>query len=271
MIQYTQCKINIGLNILFRRNDGFHEIDTVFYPVNFLNDAVEVIFSDDDCDHVYVTGLEIDAPIEDNLCYKAVQLLRQYYMFPKISVYLYKKVPMGAGLGGGSADATTTLMIINDLFCLEITKTQLMEFAAQLGSDCAFFVSSTPQLGKGRGEKLTPISLDLSGKFLMIVKPNIHISTADAYKNVKPNNHRDSLAKISNIPLGEWKHFVENDFELSVFEKYPQIAELKNKLYQHGAVYAQMSGSGAACYGIFDKSPSLFDVPTDWSLFVGEL
>lgn len=271
MIQYTNCKINIGLHILSRRDDGYHDIETLFYPVRFMNDAVEVLFSDDESDHVYVTGLAIDEPMEKNLCYKAVQLLRQKYTFPPVSVHLHKIVPMGAGLGGGSADATATLVLINRLFELGITNQQLLRYSARLGSDCAFFVSSTPQLGEGRGEVLSPVNVDLTGKYLMIVKPDIHVSTAEAYQRVKPNSQRISLSKLAELPLEEWKDVVVNDFEESIFKTYPQIAILKEQLYQHGAVYAQMSGSGAACYGIFDRQPEKIEVPKEWDVFVGEL
>lgn len=271
MIQYTNCKINIGLNILSRRDDGFHDIETLFYPVNFLNDAVEILASNDEHDHVYVYGLEINDPEENNLCFKAVKLLRQHFSFPNVTIHLYKNVPMGAGLGGGSADATATLMLVNQLYNLEIPQSLMLNFASKLGSDCAFFVQSTPQIGKGKGEVLSPVHINLSGKYLLIVKPNIHVSTADAYRNVSSNNNRIPISKNIQLPIEEWKHVIENDFELSIFKAYPQIAELKRNLYQHGAIYAQMSGSGAACYGIFDTLPLPIEIPNDWLMFVGKL
>jgi len=174
-------------------------------------------------------------------------------------------------LGGGSADASATLMLVNEFFNLKIERERLWSYASQLGSDCAFFLHQLPQLGEGRGNKLKSIDLDLSNKKLLIVKPDIHISTAQAYRNIIPNPNRESLENITSLPLGEWKDVVVNDFETTIFKAYPEIARLKRQLYEAGAVYAQMSGSGAACFGIFESAPSPLDIPDTWCSFQGEL
>ncbi len=271
MIQFSNCKINIGLQIMNRRTDNFHNIQTIFYPVKFLSDAVEIIETNSKTDQYFMTGIKIDEPVEGNLCFKAVQLLRRHYRFPSVELYLHKMVPMGAGLGGGSADGTATLLIINELFDLKIEYDKLWSFASELGSDCAYFLHDNPQLGEGRGNDLKPINLNLSNKKLLIVKPDIHISTAQAYQNIIPNSNRDSLEALTVQPFDRWKECVVNDFETTIFKIYPAIARLKQQLYDAGAVYAQMSGSGAACYGIFDTVPSPLKIPSSWCSFEGEL
>ena len=271
MIRFSNCKINIGLQIMNRRNDGFHDIQTIFYPVKFLSDAVEVIETNSKTDQYFMTGIKIDESIDGNLCFKAVQLLRKHYQFPSVELYLHKMVPMGAGLGGGSADATATLLIINELFDLKIEYDKLWSFASQLGSDCAYFLHANPQLGEGRGNDLKPIGLNLSNKKLVIVKPDIHISTAQAYQNIISNPNRGSLATLTAQPIEKWKECVVNDFETTIFEAYPIIAQLKRQLYDAGAIYAQMSGSGAACFGIFNSFPEPLQIPTSWDVFEGEL
>jgi 4-diphosphocytidyl-2-C-methyl-D-erythritol kinase len=271
MIRFSNCKINIGLQVINRRSDGFHDIQTLFYPVKFLSDAVEIIVTNCDTDQYFLTGIKIDEPIEGNLCYKAIQLLRKHYQFPFVDLHLHKMVPMGAGLGGGSADATTTLLLVNDFFNLEIEADKLWSFASQLGSDCAYFLHTKPQLGEGRGNELKMIDLDLSDKKLLIVKPDIHISTAQAYQNIIPNPNRNSLATLTAQPIEQWKEFVVNDFENSIFNAYPAIAHLKQQLYDAGALYAQMSGSGAACYGIFEQKPENINFPKGWLTFEGNL
>jgi len=271
MIRFSNCKINIGLQVINRRSDGFHDIQTIFYPVKFLSDAVEIIETNSEADQYFLTGIKIDEPIVGNLCHKAIQLLRKYFQFPSVELHLHKMVPMGAGLGGGSADATTTMLLVNDFFNLKIEADKLWSFASELGSDCAYFLHTSPQLGEGRGDELKMIDLDLSSKKLLIVKPDIHISTAQAYQNIIPNPNRDSLATLTAQPIEQWKECVVNDFEPTIFEAYPAIAQLKQQLYDAGAIYAQMSGSGAACFGIFDTIPSPLKIPASWCCFEGEL
>lgn len=271
MLRFPNCKINIGLQIICKRADGYHDLQTLFYPVNFLSDALEILESPIDNDRYFFTGLGIDAAVEDNICYKAIQLLRADHDFPSVDLHLHKMVPMGAGLGGGSADAAYTLLMVDELFHLRISMSKMKEYASLLGSDCAFFVNPVPQLGEGRGEVLTPFSLDLSGKFLVIIKPNIHVSTAVAYSKVKPNDQLPPLAQLLSNEIKSWKNCVVNDFEPSVFEEYPEISKIKELLYQRGAIYAQMSGSGAACYGIFEQIPKEIDLPENWSIYEGVL
>lgn len=271
MIQYTSCKINIGLNVLFKRNDNYHELSTIFYPVKFLYDAIEIVQSTDNKDFVHLSGLTMDRSFEDNLCYKAIQLLRKEYRFPYVSLYLHKVVPVGAGLGGGSADATYTLRMLNEMFDLQISNDRLQSYATLLGSDCAFFLHDSPQIGHGRGELLEPLKIDLSGFYLLIVKPDIHISTAEAYSNIVPNPDPFDLSQVEKMPISDWKNVVKNDFEDSIFNRYPEIEILKQNLYNHGAIYAQMSGSGAACFGIFENSPLPISAPDNWSQYIGIL
>lgn len=271
MIRFSKSKINIGLRIINKRSDGYHSIETAFYPVSFLSDVVEIIETNSLQDEYMLTGIPLLEPIETNLCYKAVQLLRKDFEFPKIQLHLHKIVPMGAGLGGGSADASSTLCLLNELFLLNIPKNKLLEYASQLGSDCPFFIDSVPQIGEGRGEILSPINIDLSGKYLLIVKPNIHISTAEAYKNAKFNLSSTDLKQLLNSDIKYWKSTIVNDFENSIFNLHPAISQLKASLYKAGALYAQMSGSGAACYGIFDKKPTYVGFPDSWSSFGGVL
>ncbi len=271
MLHFPSCKINIGLYVVNRRNDGYHNIESAFYPVSFLTDILEIVESENNCDNYFFSGLGFDVSKEQNLCFKVVELLRKNYTFPKIDLYLHKVVPMGAGLGGGSADAAKTLLMINSIFNLNISYDILKSYALELGSDCPFFIENKPQIGEGRGEILKPFLTNLSGKYLLVVKPNIHITTSQAYKNVVPNDSRISIEEILKKEIREWKTYLENDFEKSVFAQFPQIMELKATLYSMGAIYAQMSGSGAACYGIFSEKPKTYNIPSDWQCFVGRL
>ncbi len=266
MVSFPPCKINLGLYILNRRADGYHNISTCFYPVPW-TDILEIIPSD--TMSFSRTGLSI--PGEDNLCIKAYQLLKKDFDLPPVKIHLHKIIPIGAGLGGGSSDAAHTLRIINDIFQLGITLDTLHEYASQLGSDCAFFIQDNSMLASGRGEVLSSIPLNLKGHFLAIIKPDIHISTAEAYTGVVPNTPPQALKEILNKPLSDWKTLLKNDFEDSIFKKYSHIKEIKEKLYSLGAVYASMSGSGSSVYGIFENEISLsqaFHADQKWSGFL---
>jgi len=244
MIAFPPCKINLGLNVLRKRNDGYHDLETCFYPIPW-TDILEVIPSDDF--EFTVSGNAI--PGDDNLCVKAYRLLNA----PPAKIHLHKIIPMGAGLGGGSSDAAWTLRLLNDVFGLKLSKDDLKKYAAKIGSDCAFFIDDGPMIGTGRGEVLTPARISLEGKFIVIVKPDVHVSTAEAYAGIKPGSkHSD----IGNIPIEAWKTSLMNDFEETIFEKFPVIRLIKEQLYTAGAVYASMSGSGSAVYGIFNAPPS---------------
>ena len=255
MISYPNAKINIGLNILSKRADGFHEIESVFYPVNW-KDILEIVPSGSGHGQVEFssTGIDIPSDSDGNLCERAYRLLHADFNLPSVKIHLHKVIPIGAGLGGGSADATFTLKMLNDLFELQLQNDQLEKYAEQLGSDCPFFVENTSKLVKGRGEVMEPIGLDLSEYQMVLINPRIHIGTAEAYRNVKLETPDQSLVELMKGLPEEWKGKVENAFESSLFPSYRRIEELKNRLYEKGALYASMTGSGSTVYGIFDNT-----------------
>ena len=256
MILRANCKINLGLDILRRREDGFHDLETVMIPVEELYDVVEVeqvegasIFEQ--------RGLVVDCDVEQNLCMKALRLMQRLYGVGDVRINLDKRVPFGAGLGGGSSDATAVILAVNELFELGLSEERLVEIAAMIGSDTAFFVRNTPQLCTGRGEKMEPIDLPLQGKYLAIAKPDEGVSTKEAYSGVKPAVPQLRLADALKRPMEEWQGVVKNDFEPHIFAAHPAIAELKKAMLDAGAIYASMSGSGSAVFGVFDYLPKL--------------
>ena len=269
MVSFPHCKINLGLNVIAKRSDGFHDIETCFYPIPW-TDILEIIPSDKL--RFDATGLAIPGLIHENLCLKAYALLKKDFDLPPVHIHLHKLLPTGAGLGGGSSDAAFTLKTLNEIFNLNLSSVKLLEYASLLGSDCAFFTEKHPMIGTGRGEILNPVKLSLRGMFIVLVKPEINVATVDAYAGIKPLRPSQSVQKIvEEIPLTKWKEFLINDFEVSVFKAYPQIKELRDKLYQFGAVYASMSGSGSSVFGIFNAAIDLrpdFAGMTFWS---GEL
>ena len=256
MILHANCKINLGLDILRRREDGFHDLETVMIPVLGLYDVVEVERAEG-CSVFEQDGLLVDCNAEDNLCMKALRLMQTLYGVGAARIRLEKRVPFGAGLGGGSSDATSVILAINELYKLGLSEERLVEIAAMLGSDTAFFVRNTPQLCTGRGEKMEPIELPLSGKYLVVAKPAEGVSTKEAYAGVKPAIPQVRLAEALRRPIGEWQGVVKNDFEGHILKAHPAIAELKQAMLDAGAVYASMSGSGSAVFGIFDEEVSL--------------
>lgn len=253
MILYPPAKINIGLSIVEKRKDGFHNIETVFYPIP-LCDSLTVEESDADatCQLVFSCN-GIDLPDNDNLCCKAYHLLDADYHLPPVNIHLHKAIPIGAGLGGGSSDAAYTLLALNNLFQIRIPKGELMRYAGRLGSDCTFFLQDKPAFGTGKGDILEPLSLSLAAYHILLVKPSVFVSTAGAYSSVIPQKVKHHLPELLQAPVSEWRHTVFNDFETSVFKKFPEIGRIKERLYSEGAVYASMSGSGSCVYGIFDK------------------
>ena len=259
MVLFPNSKLNLGLNIVGKRNDGYHDLETVFFPIPF-KDAIEVI-ADKNAQQsatgiqFSVSGLEVAGDPESNLCVKAYRLLKKdYRQIPAAKIHLHKTVPIGAGLGGGSADGAFTLMLLNKKFELGLTEDNLKQYALQLGSDCPFFVVNKPCFATGRGEHLHPTDLELGDHKLIIIYPGIHVSTAIAFANIKPKELVKSIKEVIRQPITSWREDLENDFETPVFRQYPEIKAIKEKLYTSGAVYASMTGSGSAVYGIFEKN-----------------
>lgn len=253
MISFPHCKVNLGLHVTERRNDGFHNLETIFYPVKW-TDILELTEGGKNDFNLNISGLDISGDLQNNLLYKAWAIVNTEHPLPPITVHLHKILPMGAGLGGGSSDAAFMLKMLNQHFKLSISTSKLTEMAAKLGSDCAFFIEETPKLATGRGEILSPISVDLSPYSIVIVMPPTTVGTAEAYSWITPKQPKASLKSIIEMPISEWKNHLINDFEEPVMQHRPIIREVKNYLYEKGAIYASMSGSGAAVFGIFNKN-----------------
>ncbi|GHT10612.1 4-diphosphocytidyl-2-C-methyl-D-erythritol kinase [Bacteroidia bacterium] len=252
MLLLSFAKINLGLQIIEKRPDGFHNLQTVFFPIEWA-DVVEVLPARDL--RLHASGLLVDAPADQNLCVKAFRLLQKDFCLSGADIYLHKQIPYGAGLGGGSSNAAAVLMATNRAFALGLNTLQLEKYAAQLGSDCPFFVHNVPMSATGRGEILSPAEVHLEGYYLLIVKPNVSVNTAAAYKNVQPQPHRPSVLSIVQQAIETWKSALVNDFEPSVWTQYPLLQEIKRWLYDEGALYASLSGSGSALFGIFNSIP----------------
>lgn len=257
MILKANCKINIGLDVLRRREDGYHDLSTVMVPVVELHDDVEVVPCQSESSF-RVVGLEVDCDPEQNICMKALRLMQSRYPIGEVAITLTKRIPFGAGLGGGSADGTAVIVALNDIFSLGLDEATLISLAAELGSDTAFFVRNTPQLCEGRGEIMTPIELNLAGYTLVLIKPDEGVSTREAYAGVRPTLPARSLTERLAEPIEMWQGSVKNDFEESVFASHPRLREIKQELLDGGATYAAMSGSGSTIYGIFaDREKAL--------------
>ena len=272
MVLFPNAKINLGLNIIRKRPDGYHDLETVFYPLA-IQDALEVIKNDSVTEGVQftLTGNPVDGKTEDNSCLKAYRLLKKDIpQLPAVKVHLHKTIPAGSGLGGGSADGAFMLRLLNEKFTLSLSTEQLLSYALQLGSDCPFFIINKPCFASGRGEFLEPLSIDLSGYKLVVANPGIHVNTAEAFSLVKPSLPSKSINKIIQQPVETWKSELKNDFEISVFKKYPEIGAIKAQMYESGAVYSSMTGSGSSVYGIFGKGLEVnLDLPLNY--FVKEL
>ena len=256
MITFPNAKINLGLNIIEKRPDGYHNLETIFYPIN-LQDALEVTRRENDDNEysLHMSGTPLDGEPEDNLVVKAYKLLKKDYpaMLP-VDIHMYKHIPAGAGLGGGSSDAAFMIKLLNDKFSLGLATEQMEDYAARLGADCAFFIQNKPVFATGIGNVFEPVELSLKGYHIVLIKPDIFVSTRDAFAEIKPVRPAVSLKEIVKQPIETWKDSMKNDFEDSVFKKFPEIAAIKDELYDLGAVYAAMSGSGSAVFGIF-KTP----------------
>lgn len=263
MITFPNVKINLGLSITEKRPDGYHNLETVFYPVA-LEDALEVRTSSatapDRKFTLHQHGLEIAGKPEDNLVAKAYQLLDEEFNLPPIDIHLFKHIPSGAGLGGGSSDAAFMLKLLNEHFHLNLPDNQLEEYAATLGADCAFFIRNKPTFAEGIGNIFSPIELSLSGYGIMIVKPDIFVSTREAFSNIHPHRPEHPIKEVIQRPVSEWKETLINDFEASVFPLHPAIEAIKQELYNQGAAYASMSGSGSSVFGLFAPEASLPEI-----------
>ena len=252
MITFPNAKINLGLNIIEKRPDGYHNLETVFYPVP-VEDALEVNILNESTQkfRLHQAGLEIAGEAENNLVVKAYKLLDERFNLPPIDIHLFKHIPSGAGLGGGSSDAAYMLKLLNEKFNLELSDENLEEYAAKLGADCAFFIRNTPTYAEGIGNIFSPISLSLKGYQIVLVKPDIFVSTRDAFAQIKSHRQEIPLKEVIKQPIEEWKERMVNDFEESVFPQFPAIKEIKEKLYEAGAIYAAMTGSGSSVFGLF--------------------
>lgn len=256
MITFPNAKINLGLNIVEKRPDGYHNLETIFYPIN-LQDALEVTRRENNDKEytLHISGSPLEGEPEDNLVVKAYKLLKKDYpgLLP-VDIHMYKHIPAGAGLGGGSSDAACMIKLLNDKFSLGLSTERMEEYAVKLGADCAFFIRNKPVFATGIGNLFEPVELSLKGYHIILIKPDIFVSTRDAFAEIKPVRPAVSLKEIVKQPMETWKHSMKNDFEDSVFKKFPEIAAIKDELYDLGTVYAAMSGSGSSVYGIF-KAP----------------
>ena len=269
MILKANCKINIGLDVIRRRSDGFHDVETVMFPVRGLYDTVRVDTNDLGYSRLTVSGLTVDCPDADNICIKAARTMDELFGTGGFDIELEKRVPFGAGLGGGSSDGVAVIKAIDSLCGLNLTEDDLTGIASRFGSDTAFFVRNTPQLCTGRGEIVTPIPLDLHGFTLVVAKPDEGVSTREAYAGIVPATPQNPIAKLITRPVAEWQGLLKNDFEASVFPSHPRIGELKQAMLTQGALYASMSGSGSAVFGLFE-STTAFVPPFDGVLVHSE-
>ncbi|GHB51933.1 4-(cytidine 5'-diphospho)-2-C-methyl-D-erythritol kinase [Persicitalea jodogahamensis] len=273
MVTFPNAKINIGLNIVGKRPDGFHNLESCFYPVGWA-DALEIL-PQTDWHHQVVSftssGLSIPGNQDSNLCLKAYRLLAEDFALPPVSIHLLKAVPIGAGLGGGSADAAFTIKALNQLFSLDISTENQQKYARSLGSDCAFFIENKPMYCFGKGDQFEETSLRLTGKWILLVNPGLHISTAEAYSGITPRVPTQDLRELLQKPIGQWRDFVKNDFEESLFKNHSVLPQIKAKIYDLGAQYASMSGSGSTVYGIFDHEPDPANNFQNSTVWKGEL
>lgn len=271
MLTFPNAKINLGLNITEKRPDGFHNIESVFYPVNWC-DALEIVPAREF--HFQSSGLSIPGDTANNLCIKAYNLLCREHpgmVNQTVHFHLHKVIPMGAGLGGGSADGAFALKILNEIFELGLSTNELQNYARRLGSDCAFFIENRPVFCFNKGDEFEEFSLNLGGRYIVLVNPDIHISTAEAYAGIKPQKAEFSLKEALNLPLNKWEGIVKNDFEENLLSRYPAIAETKKTLYKQGALYASMTGSGSTVYGIFEAEKDLKAQFPDFAVWQGYL
>ncbi|MBS0011265.1 MAG: 4-(cytidine 5'-diphospho)-2-C-methyl-D-erythritol kinase [Bacteroidales bacterium] len=273
MVIFPNAKINIGLYITGKRDDGYHNIESLFYPTG-LQDALEFVVQPAGSypDEFTVTGIETDCSIPDNLVMKAINLLRKDYNIPPLKIHLHKTIPAGAGLGGGSSDAAFMLRYLNRYFSLGLDNDSLINLALKLGSDCAFFIRNKPSIIRGRGDIIKEVQVSLEGKYLLLVHPGIHISTAEAYSMLKVDEREaDILEDRIKMPLSSWKNNITNDFQDIIISRYPVTGDIIDAIYDAGAIYCSMSGSGSAIYGIFRELPGNYFSGTDYWIWKGSL
>lgn len=265
MIVFPNAKINIGLNIIARRPDGYHDLETVFYPIK-INDVLEVIEAEDLS--FESSGIDIPGDADDNLCVKGYHLLKEDFpQLPPVKIHLHKNIPIGAGLGGGSSDAAFFIRLMNEKFGLGLSSERMMNYARQLGADCAFFINNTPVYAFEKGDEFENVKLDLSGYCIVLVMPDEHVSTAEAYRGVKPAAVSETVYDLIKTPIANWKRTIKNDFEGHIFRDHPIIRGVKAELYEMGALYASMSGSGASVFGIFEGRPDLKNLEENHQFF----
>lgn len=264
MLIFPNAKINLGLFLTEKRPDGYHSLQTVFYPIK-IYDAVELV--DHHTTVCQVQGMDIPGNAQDNLCIQAFKALQNDFSLPHQKIVLLKNIPVGAGLGGGSADAAFVVKLANQKFSLDLSVSKMQDYVRKLGADCAFFIENKPVYAYGKGDEFETKSIDLSGCFLVLVKPPVHVSTAEAYNGAKVKLPVKSLKDLVDLPIEKWRDSILNDFEPSIFAKYPQIDEIKTALYQAGAIFALMSGSGSSVFAIFEKPVQLPELEKENQVF----
>lgn len=256
MITFPNAKINLGLRVIRKRTDGYHDIETIMYPIG-LSDALEIVPAADGVFGFSATGIIVEGDAEDNLCVKAFRLMQLKYGLPEVKIHLHKVIPTGAGLGGGSSDAAFALKLLRRIFSIKNCDDDLRQMATQLGSDCSYFIENIPAFAKGRGEDLLNLSISLKGYHLLLVKPELEVSTPWAYGKIVPSGI--SMPAYDQIPadISQWQSLLCNDFEQVVMDEYPQIRQIRNRMLEMGAVYSAMSGSGSAVFGLFSDHPEI--------------
>lgn len=254
MLLLPNCKINIGLNVVSRRQDGYHNLETIFYPIPLRDNLEFSPLGEDNLPfRLTVHGAKVTMKPEENLVVKVFLDLKKEFSIPPLDIFLYKNIPTGAGLGGGSSDAAFMMKGLNEAFSLGLSNSEMERRIAKYGADCAFFIQDRPAFATGIGDCLTSVDLSLAGKWILLVKPGIFVSTKEAYAQVRPHRPHVSLQESTRSPITLWRHSVENDFEESVFPRHPELRAIKQTLYDMGALYASMSGSGSTIFGIFDR------------------
>lgn len=263
MLLFPHAKINLGLAVLEKHSDGFHSIESVLYPIKIF-DILEIVESDKD--ELFLSGTLLESKREDNLVWKVLQLMRKFYTFPSLKIHLHKQIPSGAGLGGGSSDAAHTLLGLDQLFKLNVNESTLIGLASKIGSDCPFFLNTKAQYAMGKGEILEPLEIKLNNLKLVLVIPDFSISTKIAYSKITPKTPQVSPKEALQKPIENWKKLLKNDFEDVVLKAFPLLSELKEMLYQCGAIYVSLSGTGSGMYALFSDKITL-EFPKDYKSF----